>query len=96
VDDRDVRLNAILDWLESGRITVDQAVRRIAAMRFPAPPEKTDYQEKVDDAIGDPEVPQPGSPFAISEAHASGRIDDQQYEALAQAAAEAMNHVSGS
>jgi hypothetical protein len=88
VDDRDVRLNAILDWLEKGHITTEQAAARIRAMTFPAPPARTAHQRTEDDATGDPEVPPPGSFFAVSDAFAQGRID--QYAALAKAAAEAM------
>lgn len=88
-DDTEVRLNAVLDWLEQGRITTEQAAARIRAMPLKSPPDKTDFAERAEDANGDPEVPQPGSAFAISDAFADGRIDQDQYAALAQAAAEA-------
>ncbi len=89
-DDGEVRLQAVLDWLEHGRITTAQAAARIRAMTFPVSPPKTAYQRMEDDATGDPEVPEPGSFFAISDALAQGRIDQEQYAALAKAAAEAM------
>ena len=94
-DDAEVRLNAILDWLEHGRITTAQAAARIARMSFPAPEHKTVYAQQHADVHGDPEVPEPGSFHAVSDAFAAGRIDQEQYAALAKAAAEAMKRVSG-
>jgi len=94
-DDAEVRLNAILDWLEHGRITTEQAAVRIARMSFPVPAEKTVYAQQHADVHGDPEVPPPGSFHAVSDAFAAGRIDQGQYAALAKAAAEAMKRVSG-
>jgi len=93
--DAEVRLRAVLDWLENGRITTAQAAARVRAMSFPVPPPKTAHQRMEDAGTGDPEVPSPGSFFAVSEALAAGRIDQEQYAALAKAAAEAMKHVSG-
>jgi hypothetical protein len=90
VDDADVRLNAVLDWLEHGHITTAQAAARVRAMHFPVPPPKTAHQRIEDAGTGDPEVPEPGSFFAVSDAFAAGRIDKDQYAALAKAAAEAM------
>jgi hypothetical protein len=95
VDDAEVRLNAVLDWLEHGHITTEQAARRVRAMHFPVSPPKTAHQRIEDAGTGDPEVPQPGSFFAISDALAAGRIDQEQYAALARAAAEAMKRVPG-
>lgn len=89
-DDQEVRLSAVLDWLEKGRITTDQAAARIRAMKFPVPPDKTVFQQQLGDANGDPEPPQAGSFFAISSAYAAGKITEEQYTVLAQAAAEAM------
>jgi len=94
-DDQEVRLNAILDWLEHGRITTEQAAARVVRMCFPAPEDKTVYAQQHADVHGDPEVLEPGSFFAVSDAHAAGRIDQEQYAALAKAAAEAMKRVSG-
>jgi hypothetical protein len=93
--DLEVRLNAVLDWLEQGRITVEQAAARISAMKFPPPAEKTVRRRQEDDANGDPEAPGPGSPFAISAAYAAGRIDAEQYATLARAAAQAIGRVPG-
>ncbi len=89
-DDSEVRLQAVIDWLEHGRITTAQAAARIRDMTFPVPPAKTAHQRMEDDATGDPEVPEPGSFFAVSDALAQGRIDQEQYAVLAKAAAEAM------
>lgn len=95
MSDQEVRLQAVLDWLEHGRITTEQAVARVRAMTFPVSPEKTAYQRLEDAAVGDPEPPEPGSFFAVSDALAQGRISQEQYAALAKAAAEAMKRVPG-
>lgn len=92
-DDAEVRLRAVLDWLESGRITTEQAAARVRAMRFRVPQARTDYQRRQDAVNGDPEPPVPGSFFAVSEAFAAGRIDQAQYAALAEAAAEAVRRL---
>jgi len=89
-NDQEVRLNAVLDWLAKGRITTEQAAARIRTMKFPVPPGKTVFQRQQDDANGDPEPPQAGSFFAISDAYAAGKITHEQYAALAQVAAEAI------
>lgn len=89
-NDQEVRLSAVLDWLAKGRLTTEQAAQRIRTMKFPAPPARTVHQQQYDAANGDPEAPEAGSFFAISDAFAMGRIDQDQYAALAQAAAEAM------
>lgn len=97
--DQEVRLNAILDWLEHGRITTEQAAARIRSMDFPVPEDKSAHQGRRDDATGDPEPPEPGAFFAVSDAFAAGRIDQDQYAALAEAAVAAMKGqqpVSGS
>lgn len=88
-NDTEVRLDAILDWLHAGRITLDQAVARVGRLPLAAPPDKTPHQEVSAAATGEDEVPPAGSAFPIAAAHAEGRIDDQQYAALAEAAAKA-------
>jgi hypothetical protein len=93
--DRDVRLSAILDWLEHGRITTEQAAARVRGMTFGVPEGKTVHARQQADVNGDPEPPVPGSFFAVSDAFAAGRIDQDQYAALAKAAAEAMKRVPG-
>jgi hypothetical protein len=93
--DRETRLQAILGWLEHGRITTEQAAARVRAIGFPVPVDRTPFEVQRDDAGGDHAPPEPGSFFAISEAFAAGRIDQEQYAALAQAAAEVMKRVSG-
>lgn len=88
-NDQAVRLEAVLDWLEHGQITLEQAAAKVAAMSFPQKPKKTVWQRLYDDANGDPEMPEPGSFFDVSLAYSKGRITKQQYAALAKAAAEA-------
>lgn len=88
--DAEARLQAILSWLEHGRITTEQAAARVKAMRFPPAEPPTVHDQQYGDLNGDPRVPQPGSFFAVSDAFAAGKIDQEQYTALAQAAAEAM------
>lgn len=88
--DSEVRLQAILGWLEAGRITTEQAASRIRAIRFPVPAEQSIHAQRRADVNGDPEAPEPGSFFAVSHAFAEGRIDQQQYAALAEAAAASM------
>lgn len=93
--DAEVRIQAILDWLEHHRISTAQAAARIRAIRFPAPAARTPFDTQHADAAGDHHPPEPGSFFAVSHAYAEGRIDDEQYAALAQAAAEAAKRVPG-
>jgi hypothetical protein len=88
--DASVRLRAVLDWLEHGHITTAQAAARIRAMHFPVPAAKTVFHQQYADVNGDPEAPAPGSFFAVSDAFSQGRIDQEQYAALAQAAAESV------
>lgn len=94
-EDAEARIQAILDWLERGRITTEQAAARIRAMSFSVPEDKTPFAVQHADAAGDHHAPEPGSFFAVSDAFAQGRIDQDQYAALAKAAAEAMQRVSG-
>lgn len=93
--DQEVRLNAVLDWLAKGRLTTEQAARRIKTMKFAPMPDKTVFQQQYAAANGDPEPPQAGSFFAISDAYAAGKINRDQYADLAAAAAESMKSVSG-
>ena len=83
-------MQAVLDWLEHGRITTGQAAARVARMSFPVPAEKTVHAQQSADVNGDPDVPEPGSFHAVSDAFAAGRIDQEQYAALAKAAAQSM------
>jgi hypothetical protein len=95
-EDAETRVQAILGWLEHGRITTEQAAARIGAIGFPPGEDATPYARQLEDAAGDHEAPRPGSFFAISDAFAAGRISSDQYAALAQAAAPGMKRVSGS
>ena len=90
MSDQEVRLNAILDWLEHRHITTAQAAARVRTLHFPVPADKPVAAQRQADVTGDPDVPEPGSFFAVSDAYAAGRIDEKQYTALAQAAADAM------
>lgn len=89
--DAEARLQAIVSWLEHGRITTEQAAARVKAIPFPPGEPPTVHAQQYGDLNGDPKVPQPGSFFAVSDAFAAGRIDQEQYAALAQAAVQAMS-----
>ena len=92
--DQETRLQAVLDWLSKGRITTDQAAARVARMHFTDSRPQDNYH-MAEDLAGDGDVPEPGSAFAISDAFAQGRINREQYAALAKAAASATQPVSG-
>lgn len=90
MNDQEVRLRDVLQQLIDGRISTADAAALVRKIKFPAAKEKTTWQRMQDDAGGDVEVPERGSFFPVSQAYASGRIDHEQYSALAKAAAEAM------
>lgn len=94
-NDQEVSLTAILDWLQSGKLSTEQAAAKVRAMRFPVKPAKTIHQQQHADYLEDPEPPQPGSFFAVSAAYAQGKITRRQYEALAQAAAQSIEEQHG-
>lgn len=86
MSDQEVRLDHLLKQLEEGHLSTEDAARQLRVMTFPVKAARTNHQ-RWEDEIGDPEVPEPGSFFAISQAYTEGRISRRQYEALAEAAA---------
>lgn len=89
--DQAVRLRAVLDDLENNRISIADAAAQVRTMKFPAPPPKTVGQRMADSY--ETEVPSAipeGSFREVAQAYVQGRIDLRQYEALADAAAEAI------
>lgn len=84
--DKAVRLGAILDWLEKGRITTADAAARIRAMGPVRGPDRGGGKVMADDANGDLPAHDPASFAVVSDAYTSGRITLTQYEALAEAA----------
>lgn len=84
--DKAVRLGAILDWLEHGRISLADACERVRRLELHKAPERSAGQVLAAHANGDIPVPD-GSTFAeISHAYTSGRLTRAQYERLAEAA----------
>lgn len=84
--DKAVRLGAILDWLEKGRISLTDAADRIRDLKLHEAPQRSTGQVLAADANGDLPVPD-GSTFSeISHAYTAGRISRHQYEVLATAA----------
>lgn len=78
----------LLDQLEQGEISTDDAAREFAFVEWP---EEPDRPETLDETEGDPD-PRPVAPGGfeeVSAAYSDGRIDDATYEALAKAYAEA-------
>ena len=90
MNDQEVRLRDVLSQLEQGQVSTADAAAQVRRMRFPKPVSKTAWQTIEDDAAGDAPVPVRGSFFVVSQAYMAGRIDREQYEALANAAAEAI------
>lgn len=90
MNDQEVRLTHVLEQLIDGRISTADAAALVRKIKFPVRAPKTTWQRMKDDAGGDLEVPERGSFFPVSQAYMSGRIDAAQYQALAEAAAEAM------
>lgn len=89
--DQAVRLRAVLDDLMSNRISIADAAAEVRTMHFPSPPDKTIGQRMAESY--ETEVPAnepPGSFRQVSRAYVAGRIDLRTYEALADAAAEAI------
>lgn len=90
MNDQEVRLTHVLEQLTERRISTADAAALVRKIKFPVTEPKSAWQRMQDDAGGDVEVPDRGSFFPVSQAYMSGRIDQEQYEALARAAAEAM------
>lgn len=91
MSDQEARLSAILGWLSSGRITTDEAAKRVRTLHFPVDKRAPSVADRfTQHARGDIALPKAGSFAEISAAYAGGKIDRTQYTALAEAAAEAV------
>jgi hypothetical protein len=86
MSDQQVRLESVLSQLHDGHISTAEAARQVRTMTFPPKPRLTAYQLQEAAGLPDPEPPEPGSFFAISDAYTQGKINRAQYEALYEAA----------
>lgn len=77
----------VLDQLETGEITIDDAAGEFAFIDWPEPQQRATLEEI--EADPDPDVPDDGGFFLVSQAYSDGKIDDAQYETLAKAYADA-------
>ncbi len=83
MSDQEVRLRALLDDLENGRISLAEASAQVRGMNWPRRAGKTAFQARLADAVGQlGELPPPGSFGDVSSAFHTGRIDYLQYEQL--------------
>lgn len=90
-DDQTVRLGAILHQLANRQMTTQQAASRVRTLHFPAPPPRPTAAERFAQHVrGDIPVSKPGCFAEISAAFAAGKIDRAQYDALCEAAHQAM------
>jgi hypothetical protein len=89
VSDKAVRLQAVLSWLETGKVTLADACERIRDMKLAGPPDRSTSQVLAADANGDIPVPDGDTFSEISHAYTSGRITRHQYEQLAEAVSRA-------
>lgn len=90
-DDQQVRLATILAWLDQRKITTAEAASKVATLHFPPPAHATGTGGRfAQDAAGDVPARPAGGFHEISAAYAAGKLDRNQYEALAKAAAQAM------
>jgi len=78
----------LLDQIGAGQTTVDAVAADFAKRKWPVPPQPTGdaFEQDAQDPEPDPE----GSFSEVAGYYAMGKLDDQQYAALAQAAAGAM------
>jgi hypothetical protein len=88
--DQEVRLSAILRWLEQGKITTAQAAGKVRTLHFPVPEPHSVGARFTEHVKADAALPEHGSFAEISAAFAGGKIDHGQYKALAEAAHDAM------
>lgn len=89
--DQAVRLRAVLDDLANNRISTADAAAELRTMKFPVPPPKTIGQRIADSYETEvPPLRMGGSFNEVAQALVDGRIDLRQYEALAEAAAQAI------
>jgi len=83
--DSAVRLGAVLDWLEKGRITLADACARLRRLGVPQGSPCSAAQVLAADANGDLPAHDPSSFAEVASAYVAGRITRHQYEQLAQA-----------
>lgn len=84
--DKAVRLGAILDWLEKGRVTTADAAARIKGMDLGKGTARSAGETLGHEANGDLPAHDPASFAAVCDAYAGGRITLAQYQALSEAA----------
>lgn len=86
----------MLDRLVAGSKTVEEVAEDFRQYAWPVTrdPAATG-EEAFTRSLEDPETPVEGSFFDVSHYHASGQITDDQYDVLAEAAAEAMRAGDG-
>lgn len=82
----------LLDQLEAGEVELGEVVADFRSRTWPQTPrqEPKDATEVFARDLEDPEEPPEGSFGEVATYYSMGKIDDQQYAALATAAAEAM------
>lgn len=89
--DHAVRLRAVLDDLINGRVSTADAAAQVRQMKFPAVQRKTVSRTMSDAAENNMPAALPEGGFhEVAQAFVAGRIDLRQYEALAEAAGQAM------
>lgn len=83
MSDQEKRLRAMLDDLESGRLSIADACAQVRGMNWPRATGKTAFQTRLSDAIGGlMDLPPDDSFIQVSHEYHAGRIDYRQYEAL--------------
>ena len=81
----------LLDQLVAGSKSVDDVAEEFRTYAWPlGRPPAASGEEAFTRSLEDPEAPVEGSFFDVSNYHVSGKITDDQYDVLAQAAAEGM------
>ncbi len=91
MSDQKVRLDALLDDLEQGRISLPDAMAQVRGMNWSRRAGKTAFQTRLADAVNELEGPPPPGSFAdVAEAYHAGRIDLHAYEQLQRAYSEAL------
>lgn len=88
MSDQANRLDTILDWLEQDKISTEDAAAQVRKMTFATTDTGSVWDQLSADAVGDLDPPEPDSFFPVAAAYSDGKITAEQYEALAEAAAE--------
>jgi hypothetical protein len=93
VSDQSVRLYALLDDLEHGRISAADACAQVRGMTWARRNGKTAFQARLADALNEQDEPAPAGSFAdVAHAYHAGRLSFSQYEQLQQAYDETLHH----